>query len=137
MKMWTILPIIGDGTRDNPFRVKLPERLVTHPVLNIKVNELAVSWVAIIPTGEDGKPIHKVALVLVGTKSDYKIKAVKDMIETEIATNPEYASEARKHVPNWGQKNELTKEEARIIGKRLDPKLPDNFVDIMDVAETP
>jgi len=57
------VPIIGDGSFDNPFRPQLPEEIVDHPTFG-KVNRLAISWGAIIPTDrKTGKPIEYVGLI--------------------------------------------------------------------------
>jgi len=57
------VPVIGDGSIDNPFRPQLPKEIVDHPFFG-KVNRLAISWGAIIPTyRKTGKPKDYVALV--------------------------------------------------------------------------
>jgi len=57
------VPIIGEGTEENPFRPQLPEEIVDHPRFG-KVNRLAISWGGIIPTDQKtGKPKDYVALV--------------------------------------------------------------------------
>jgi len=57
------VPIIGDGSLENPFRPQLPEEIVDHPTFG-KVNRFAISWGAIIPTDrKTGKPIEYVGLI--------------------------------------------------------------------------
>jgi len=59
------VPIIGEGTEENPFRPQLPEEIVDHPRFG-KVNRLAISWGAIIPSDrKTGKPIEYVGLIQV------------------------------------------------------------------------
>jgi hypothetical protein len=57
------VPIIGDGSLDNPFRAQMPEYIVEDNILG-KRNLLAVSHSALIPTdAKTGKPIHGTALI--------------------------------------------------------------------------
>jgi len=57
------VPIIGEGTEENPFRSQLPEEIVDHPRFG-KVNRLAISWGGIIPTDrKTGKPKEYTALI--------------------------------------------------------------------------
>jgi hypothetical protein len=132
VKEFVMLPIIGKGTREDPYRPKLPERIVNG------VNELAVSWVALIPSDEvTGKPKNKIALVLVGTTSESKIQELHKHIEAELTSNPEFNTEAKRHIPDYGQRITLRKEEARDIGLKLDPKLKLDWIEQVDVCETP
>jgi len=137
--VWTLLPIIGKGTRDNPYRPKLPERIADHPVepeIYGKINELATSYSAIIPCDKKtGKPLHPVALCLIGSKTPRKIEAVEMMIEEELKVNRVFAEYSRKVIPEFGQKTRLSPEEAKKVGKLLNPKLPDDFVEKMYVVE--
>lgn len=50
------VPIVGSGARDDPYRVSL-----------------GVPKSALIPTGEDGKPVHTTAFVWVDDKHDGEV----------------------------------------------------------------
>jgi len=57
------VPIIGSGTLEDPFRPKLPEEIVDHPIYG-KVNRLALTWSAVIKSSpRTGKPEEYVTLV--------------------------------------------------------------------------
>jgi hypothetical protein len=59
------VPIIGDGSEENPFRAKMPELIVEDAKLG-KRNLLALTHSALIPTdAKTGKPIHGTALIRV------------------------------------------------------------------------
>jgi len=59
------VPIIGEGTFDNPFRPQLSEEIIDHPIFG-KVNRLAISWGGIIPSDrKTGKPKEYTALIQV------------------------------------------------------------------------
>jgi hypothetical protein len=53
MAIYYITPIIGTGTKSDPFRTKIAQ--------------YGVSQVTVIPTGSDGRPLFTWALVLVAT----------------------------------------------------------------------
>jgi len=128
--IWVLLPIIGKGTLVDPYRVKLPERIVDHPRLEDygRMNEVGVSHASIIPSDpKTGKPLHPVALSLISSKIPAKIAGVEKMIEEELRINPVFAKYARKLIPDYGEKIRLTIAEARKVGKLLNPKLPDDF----------
>jgi len=95
--------ITGDGSRDNPFRPNLPSKIeFVEPAeldkynkdlqeaikLNKeqKVDRLALSWSAFIPTNENGIPTEKTALVFIFEQKErqphlYSIKECLDEIE--------------------------------------------------------
>jgi len=57
------VPIIGDGTIENPFRPQMPEEIVDHPEFG-KVNRLALSYGALIKSvRKTGKPKEYIAIV--------------------------------------------------------------------------
>jgi len=57
------VPVVGTGTIDDAFRPELPEEIADHPRFG-KVNRLAFSWGAIIPTDrKTGKPKEYTALI--------------------------------------------------------------------------
>jgi hypothetical protein len=95
--------ITGDGSRDNPFKPNLPQKLEVvdkaeldkYPpdlqqaiLLNKeqKVDRLALSWSAFIPTDENGIPLHKTCLVFIFEQPNrqshlYPIQECLDEIE--------------------------------------------------------
>ncbi|RLI73913.1 hypothetical protein DRP04_15255 [Archaeoglobales archaeon] len=125
---WYLLPLIGKGTEDDPIRPKLPERIKG------RVNELAVNWSAIIPcrSKDDGRPKFSFALVVVGTKSQEKLNEIETLIEEELRKNIKFRDDTYKIMRGEYTNNyRLKKEDARAIGKRMNPKLPEDFVERM------
>jgi len=66
------IPVIGDGSFEDPFRPQLPEEIADHPRFG-KINRLAFTWSAIIPTNrKTGKPIEYVVPVeIYPTRPEY------------------------------------------------------------------
>jgi hypothetical protein len=81
------VPIIGDGSYENPFRPNLPEviEIIDKTELdnydielvkaiknnNMKVNRIALSWSALIPTDlKTGKPINSTCIVLIRKQTE-------------------------------------------------------------------
>lgn len=60
MKRYYVCDIIGDGTDENPFRPA--------------VADFPVSWVGSIQTGDDGRPVHSDALVIVSTDDHARLR---------------------------------------------------------------
>ena len=59
------VPVVGSGTKEDPFRPQMPEEAADHPVRG-KFNRLALVWSALIPTDRaTGKPVHGTAIVRV------------------------------------------------------------------------
>lgn len=54
MKRYYVCDLVGDGSEENPFR----------PV----IANFPVAWSGSIPTGVDGRPVHKDCLVIVSTE---------------------------------------------------------------------
>lgn len=64
-KRYYMCDIIGDGSEFNPFRPAVADH--------------GVAWVGSIPTGEDGRPVHSWALVLVATGNHAQLRGRADM----------------------------------------------------------
>jgi len=57
------VPIIGEGTIENPFHPKMPEEIIDHPEFG-KVNRSALSWGTLIKSDrKTGKPKEYIAIV--------------------------------------------------------------------------
>jgi len=99
--------ITGDGSRDNPFRPNLPSKIefvepaeldkydkdlqsVIKANKDQKVDRLALSWSAFIPTDENGIPTEKTALVFIFEQKERQphLFNVKECID-EIEKKPE------------------------------------------------
>jgi hypothetical protein len=106
------VPIIGDGSADNPFRVQVPELIVEDANLG-KRNLLALSHSALIPTDKSGKPIHGTAIMRVFAQPDRdpSLKPISDCI---------VALKAMRGV------TKLTREMAIKRAKQMDDKLSDS-----------
>lgn len=64
------VPIIGTGTRDDPFRADLPD---------------GADYQACIPTGPDGRPLHMTCVVVVADGSRVPARA-KALSQNEART---------------------------------------------------
>lgn len=62
------VPIIGSGTDRDPYRAKMPEGLEENPKWG-RINKFALTYSALIPTDDKGKPIHDFALVIIFEQS--------------------------------------------------------------------
>jgi len=148
-KRFYILPIVGSGTREDPYRPLLPSRIVTRPD-GSKVNELAVSWVAVIPSDlTTGKPLHKVALVKAkGTPE--KHTAIKAMthdpidLESDVRGSPSEVLERKNALlaklkergkpTKFTSPLELEEDEAEDMGRVLNPKMKGGWLENFDVS---
>jgi len=64
------VPIIGDGSEENPFRPQMPEELTSHPELGTR-NLLALSHASLIPSDPTtGRPIYGTCLVRIFEQPD-------------------------------------------------------------------
>ena len=98
MKRYYLSPIIGDGTRENPFRAKL--------------RDLAVNHVAVIPTGVDGRPLFAWCLTLAAATDHAPVLA-----DPTIDTLPDLSLDARL--------NTLTLVERQALWIKLDSRTID------------
>jgi hypothetical protein len=113
------VPVIGDGTPENPYRAQLPDviEVLTGGELdsyddylrkailenNMKVNRVSVSYSAIIPTDPaTGRPLHKTCLVFVYDQPSrqphlWKIRESLDVIEKipEVIKHDEESAKRR------------------------------------------
>jgi hypothetical protein len=124
------LPVVGLGTPDDPYRAGLPEVLEVPSTNELdgyptalkqailgnregKVNRIAVSWSALIPTDPvTGRPLHLTCLVRVFEQPDrqphlWKVQEALDEIEQ--------LPQVKKH----------DERSVRVRAKELDPKLKD------------
>jgi hypothetical protein len=100
MAIYYITPIIGTGTKSDPFRTKIAQ--------------YGVSQVTVIPTGSDGRPLFTWALVLVAT----------GQVTTAIDAD---ATIDKLPITSLDQTNANTCRDALIaFGKRLDPNFDPN-----------
>jgi len=104
-------PVVGKGTMEDPFRVKMPQELADHPTLG-KINRLALSHSSLIKCGRDGKPKEYVAVVRVFEQPDRQahLKPIAEAID---------ALKAMRGV------RELSREDAIRRAKQLDDLLTD------------
>jgi hypothetical protein len=113
------VPIIGDGSLDNPFRAQMPELIVEDPLLG-KRNLLALSHSSLIPTDRaTGRPIHGTALVRIFAQPDrdpklYPITKCLDALRAMSGVT------------------ELTREMAIKRAKQMDDKLCDYDLLVFD-----
>jgi len=103
------VPIVGKGTRDDPYRPKMPELIEDDPVFG-KVNRLALSWSALIPT-PGGKLLSDVCVVRIFKQSRQKhLRSIQ---------------EALKELRMQAGVKEIDKEEAKKKAKEIDKRLKD------------
>lgn len=115
------VPIVGDGSVENPFRVQMPEEIVTDPKLG-KRNLLALTHSALIKTDRaTGKPIEYTALVRVFEQPD-----------RDVALRP--ISACLDALRAMAGVRELTREQAIARAKQLDPDLTD--ADLLPIPST-
>jgi len=104
------VPIIGDGSEENPFRAQMPYEEYIDPVLG-KRNLQALSHSSLIPTDPTtGKPIHGTALVRIFEQPD------RDATLHPIAS----CLDALRAMPGV---RELTRGEALRLAREMDDKL--------------
>lgn len=109
------VPIIGRGTSDDPFRAKVPEEIVDLGGERGKANLLAVTHSALIPTGPDGRPLHKTAILRVFESPERPpeckpIKDCLDAIEVMVKGRP------------------LTRENSKDLALQMDKKLKEKDI---------
>jgi hypothetical protein len=136
--------IIGDGSRDNPYRPNLSSKLETVDKAELdkytpdlqqaillnkeqKVDRLALSWSAFIPTDENGIPLNKTCLVFIFEQKDRQphLFSIKECLD-EIERKPKIKKCDEKTV-----KKEMFKRDKRLMkGKREKEKEVDKFLGI-------
>ena len=104
-------PITGSGTEEDPYRAKLPEKIIEDKTLGRR-NLLSVSHSSLIPTDTKGQPRNTTALVRVFDQPD------RDLILDPIDT-------CLKEIEASTGVKKLTRTDVIKRAKGMDPKLSD------------
>jgi hypothetical protein len=140
VKRYYLCDIYGDGNIDG-------ENTPTTGPYRPAVADLGVAWVGSIPTGQDGRPLHDWALVLVASNDHAKLRGAKG-----IDPLPDFPMDGKVSAINQetkvAMKSAMTKrglpasaivdgkdgyrEVVRTIGQALEPAFDENKFDIAD-----
>jgi hypothetical protein len=137
--------ITGDGSIDNPFKPNLPSKLefvepaeldkydkVLQSAIKLnkdqKVDRLALSWNAFIPTDENGIPTEKTALVFIFEQKERQphLYSIKECLD-EIEKRPK----VKKHDKGSAKKEMFARDKRLMKEKGKKEKEVDEFLNII------